>query len=389
VRPHDNILGAHYYYYYYFFIWLIADYISHSSTNGLINMTLIADYNTTRLSGLSPTLNGKITHDHRGRKLPPALSQLLSDTVIPRPKYRRRTGSSSTTGSSVLSVFYEPSDSTSYAHSRAINCPSSERLEDEDWIGSVSSSSSITSSSTSFNSSTLSAPTKRQRRIIPQFEASHDDHPLLDDDDDDNDIDNGSEDEDEWTAASQLTEVITKTRRLLGKKSFVSNLTASLKVLSSVASSLSSAQQRMDTANVLAFTPSIMDEPHPSRFMVPTATAVPERKISISLQTYNIQTTLPPHLRPREMRMNCDFYRIYALECLMRQNGKFDPEFQGRAQMILEPRKDYNQSFYVDDGGEFFGIRKRFVSRFDAKVGMPSKRTVPTSCLLHCVCVDD
>lgn len=161
------------------------------------------------------------------------------------------------------------------------------------------------------------------------------------------------------------------------KKSFVSNLTASLKALSGVAQSLTSSQENLYSSRMLVFSPRATDESIPnyrattvkSQRTSESSTAKPiNGPMSISMTTYNVQSNLIPQLRPRELRMNSEFYRVYAVESLMRAHGKLDEDFQGRAQMILPPRQDYNE-YVLDEDDKIetvFGIRKRFVSSFDS-----------------------
>lgn len=155
-------------------------------------------------------------------------------------------------------------------------------------------------------------------------------------------------------------QVRTKTHRL------VSNLTASLRniTLSRAASAVSALErvERLNMANVMAFERRGVvrhtDEPRPRPVVAHRARP---------LTTFNVQETLLwPQFRPREPRLNSSFYRVYAVESCMRRAGKFDENFLGRAQLVCEPRRDGNQRVYlVDEEQEVFGIRKRFVSKFD------------------------
>lgn len=62
---------------------------------------------------------------------------------------------------------------------------------------------------------------------------------------------------------------------------------------------------------------------------------------AVRLATFSIQEhVLPPPPRLRDIRENPDFLRVYALEGLMRRNGKLDPGFEGRACVALMPRAD-------------------------------------------------
>ncbi|KAK9459310.1 uncharacterized protein V1516DRAFT_627721 [Lipomyces oligophaga] len=63
----------------------------------------------------------------------------------------------------------------------------------------------------------------------------------------------------------------------------------------------------------------------------------------IQMDTYDIQQNCLPIIRPREPRMNGDFFRILAMELEMRRHGKLSPDFySGKARMVLAPRSDYN-----------------------------------------------
>lgn len=152
------------------------------------------------------------------------------------------------------------------------------------------------------------------------------------------------------------------------KPSFMSQVTASIKAFTSAASALSASQQSLlSNSDVFAFSPRSTDEPiprSPCRSMnlappvrrakrpqivkpkvsvaVPAAAAVPvaNKPKVIALETYSVQEfALPtPNLRPRDIRENPDFLRIYSLEILMRKNGKLN--CGGKAQVALLPRSD-------------------------------------------------
>lgn len=186
------------------------------------------------------------------------------------------------------------------------------------------------------------------------------------------------------------------------KKSIVSNITASFKAFSSAASKFSTSQQAQvsSTSAIFAFSPRSTDEcmvnfgdekadkvtdelnqelseeltmdTDQTEASVTTKKS-PHTPRNIPLKTYNFRSTLLPVIRPREHRMNPDFLRIYASEALMRKRGKIDPDFVGRAQMLLPPRNDNPDSFYRLKAGldgeweRVFGIRKRFVTKFDVQ----------------------
>lgn len=69
----------------------------------------------------------------------------------------------------------------------------------------------------------------------------------------------------------------------------------------------------------------------------------------------------------------------------MRQRGKLDPDFVGRATMLLPPRTDNPDSFYRLKAGidgeweKVFGIRKRFVTKFDDQrcIAAQAQKQVP------------
>ncbi|KAF5095462.1 hypothetical protein DV451_004656 [Geotrichum candidum] len=153
-------------------------------------------------------------------------------------------------------------------------------------------------------------------------------------------------------------------------KKIVSRLGNSFKALRTAATSFSASQQNLlSSTNVFTFQPRSTDEPIPASVsVVPTAvstpvqhtepttlppSAKPRSKIRlqaavvpkpqapkpIPLKTYFVQEYALPS-KSREVRENSSFYRVYALEVLMRQHGKLDPEFPGKAQVALLPRND-------------------------------------------------
>ncbi|KAK9237928.1 hypothetical protein V1525DRAFT_129335 [Lipomyces kononenkoae] len=62
----------------------------------------------------------------------------------------------------------------------------------------------------------------------------------------------------------------------------------------------------------------------------------------IQMQTYDVQQNCLPIFRPREPRMNGDFWRVLAMELQMRRHGKLGHDFySGKARMVLAPRADY------------------------------------------------
>lgn len=283
-----------------------------------------------------------ITHDHRGRRLSPALSELLSTTVIPpRPKEARKR-QKSPSPSAIMD------DSENEDETESIEERRCQRIQ--------------------------------QRRIdIPDMEdVSGSDHPLSDymnDDEDDEDVeDDESETESSFSDFDTPADSLSKPLN-----SLVSNLTASLRAVAQTFASNSDS-----SVHSFHFSPRITDEPIPSRFMhdsynkFKTGTPNNEQqqvqkeeptmkpKKPLPMKTYAVQSTLIPHLRPREVRMNPEFYRIFAVENRMKRNGKLNADFVGKAQMFLEPRSDYNQSYLLsEEEGEVFGIRKRFVSSYD------------------------
>jgi hypothetical protein len=218
-------------------------------------------------------------------------------------------------------------------------------------------------------------------------------HPLQwddDDDDDDNVDDNDYGDfEGFWKCDNDQVEKDAEPK----KTGLVSNLTKSLKNMALGKASLRAVSalervERMNMSNVMAFERRgvATDEPRPAQIAQRAASPRPK-----ALTTFNVQETLlSPHCRPREPRLNSAFYRIYAVESCMRKSGKFDQNFLGRAQLVCEPRRDGNQRVYlVDEEQEVFGIRKRFVSKFDRQVATttPVDRTVPLR--WHCTSADD
>lgn len=62
---------------------------------------------------------------------------------------------------------------------------------------------------------------------------------------------------------------------------------------------------------------------------------------TIPLKTYSIEEyALAPVPKGRDYRENSEFLRVYSMENMMRKNGKFDPLFTSKAQVVLLPRKD-------------------------------------------------
>lgn len=284
------------------------------------------------------------THDHRGRRLSPALSELLSTTVIPpRPKGARKR-QKSPSPSAIMDTDDSENDEAESIEER--RC---QRIQ--------------------------------QRRIdIPDMEdVSGSDHPLSDymNDEEEDAEDDESETESSFSDFDTPADSISKPLN-----SLVSNLTASLRAVAQTFAS-----NNDSSLHSFNFSPRITDEPIPSRFMhdsynkFKTTTTVTNNeqqqeqpkeeqtlkpKKPLAMKTYAIQSTLIPHLRPREVRMNPEFYRIFAVENRMKRNGKLNADFVGKAQMFLEPRSDYNQSYLLsEEEGEVFGIRKRFVSSYD------------------------
>lgn len=153
-------------------------------------------------------------------------------------------------------------------------------------------------------------------------------------------------------------------------KKIVSRLGNSFKALRTAATSFSASQQNLlSSTNVFTFQPRSTDEPIPASVsVVPTAVSTPVQRTEpttlppsakprskirlqtavvpkpqapkpIPLKTYFVQEYALPS-KSREVRENSSFYRVYALEVLMRQHGKLDPEFPGKAQVALLPRND-------------------------------------------------
>lgn len=78
----------------------------------------------------------------------------------------------------------------------------------------------------------------------------------------------------------------------------------------------------------------------PATSVAATPAPPPPPKV-IALSTFSVQEhILPPSPRLRSIRENGDFLRVYALEGLMRQSGKLDPGFEGKACVALVPRTD-------------------------------------------------
>ncbi|CAN6596728.1 hypothetical protein TRVA0_001S03246 [Trichomonascus vanleenenianus] len=226
------------------------------------------------------------------------------------------------------------------------------------------------SDNNSVGSKTTHSRTTRRKLEMPEMKQAVVDHPLssfsgYEEDNEDNDEERIEKD------CDCFEEQLESSSKEPTKKSFVSTFAKSLK---KVASSFSMSQEKIYSSQVFTFSPRSTDEPIPSRMMfshgavqsprpsTPTtpSTAPRKSKKPVNLKTYAVQTTLIPHLRPREVRMNPDFYRVYAVETLMRLNGKLNPDFQGRATMILEPRSDISvASLDSIEAEEMFGIRKR------------------------------
>lgn len=80
----------------------------------------------------------------------------------------------------------------------------------------------------------------------------------------------------------------------------------------------------------------------------------------IALSTFSVQEyMLPPSPRLRSIRENGDFLRVYALEGLMRQSGKLDPGFEGKACVALVPRSDSVPEEREKEAGRRFPKYKR------------------------------
>lgn len=335
------------------------------------------------------------THDHRGRALSPAMSQLLNSTVIPVPKKRfkskKKFALKREPTVAASESFFDDLDENELNHGddnlfnlsytedtpsdifSSLNDFGPELYERAGSPASVDSDWTSDENSYSVPSSGFQAPRRKlsvRNKVEHPFVEPCNEHPLAEDD--------STDFEDPVSVLPQLRQECSKDdgspilhvpksteskSAITLPKSFVSNLSSSLKTLQSVAASLSSSQDKLYSRNLFAFSPRQMDEPIPQQ--LPNNNQQKPSK-SISLRTYNIQSTIIAHLRPRELRINSQFYRVYAAETLMRKNGKLDDDFAGRAKPILEPRRD-NQKFSLDDGDEVFGIRKRFVSQFDVR----------------------
>lgn len=356
------------------------------------------------MSTVGPLFVRRYTHDHKGQALSPAMGELLNATVIPVPKrnIKRKIKESRVDGQTVVSPqsspyfgdiddgafedeffdlsleqrpvlggFSPPSISTIFDEAGSPNSLESDWTSDD---GGLSCPSPLP-----FESKRVASV--RKKIEFPVAEAC-DAHPLTDVDSLNDEVDSSFGKECEPCALREKSEE-RKSRLPL---SFVSNLTASLKALQSVAMSISTSQEKLYARSLFAFSPRVMDEPIP-RFLQrpkhsPTTSSTHKHPKAISLTTYNVQSTVIAHLRPRELRVNSQFYRVYAVETLMRLNGKLDDEFPGRARPILEPRLD-NRKYFLDDGDEVFGIKKRFVSQFDVKEKKNKSVTIPSS-RWHC-----
>jgi hypothetical protein len=372
----------------------------------------------------------QFTHDHRGRKLSPALKELLNSTVIPRPKIIKNKHkfknpdtcqheqspntnpfkfSFNYNSLPVLSPSSSPSSSCSSLSEResidhnslswsTINDDNTQNFDFnsanqwDNWLQGEYSSNDDEYYQTNVTESSRSpspAQSFRRRKLELPIEEATDNHPLA-----------PTTPDDILTNASSSSENSNKKHT---KTSFVSNLTASFKALTTSLSTLqqnrinqhqnnNSTTSNKTTNNnngnnylFFAFSPRLTDDPIPILWQsnkpdlqqpsdeeqqqdVETYEIIPR---SVSLKTYSVQATLNPHLRPREIRMNPDFYRIYAMETLMRVNGKLNPAFEGRARMLLEPRKDIGRHYLnvIErndlEADVFYGIRKRFVSAYD------------------------
>lgn len=199
--------------------------------------------------------------------------------------------------------------------------------------------------------------------------------------------------------------------------SFVSALSARFKALKSAAMEFSQSHQSLlvstTGSDVFTFSPRSTDECAPSGFREPArqmampivargggrnmtvpvrmrsriaaqsaiatapapATAKPEPPKDIVLDTYSVQHhILPPPPRVRDIRENPDFLRVYALESLMRRNGKLDPGFEGKACVALVPRADKipDRSLLTGDLSRFPKYRR--ACEADARL---AKREVP------------
>lgn len=312
-------------------------------------------------------------HYHRQKHLTPALSTLLSSTTIPCSRNKHKHQRLKPTPDSF--AFSLPSSTTELLEEVTLNFAKKEVSspprqvksglgnglvreilpiqvehdlfdistplwedpeQDDDGSSTASSFSSIGSSLSSPGTSFSSSKVKRRslsilasgHRVVCPLEFSSVDeqsHPLAD-------VELLEKEEEEEAPA---------------KKSFMSQFTASLKAFTSVASSLSSSQRSLlsSSNDVFAFSPRSTDEPIPVTrvmSMPPVRPSKPLKEVKIiALETYSIQEySLPTPPRHRDIRENPDFLRIYALEILMRKNGKLSSGFSGKAQVALLPRLD-------------------------------------------------
>lgn len=210
-------------------------------------------------------------------------------------------------------------------------------------------------------------------------------------------------------------------------QSLVTNLTASFKAISSVATSLSSSHQKLvSSTDVFKFSPRSTDEPIPNRAnprfveerkgkaeskdvkkdeskasatplpapnstpspstsststptetkpqestseSTPTAATESEDK-HIPLKTYSIEEyALAPIPKGRDYRENSSFLRIYSLENTMKKHGKLSSSWVSKAQVMLLPRKDEIPSSNGGSSGSIVSV---------SSISSPLTKTVTT-----------
>lgn len=247
--------------------------------------------------------------------------------------------------------------------------------QEEDSFSTASSFSSLSSSSSSVGSP-FGQPLQRPKRVLKRASMSRlcsnrsvsapllqvssvegERHPLATESDEESDG--------EFEPKEQKTMAM-----------FLSQVKARFKALSSVAASLSASNQSLIAgSDVFPFSPRATDEPIPvcrGRSMnlgparprrapmkkpvlsIPkqpqqAPVAAQTKPKVIALKTYSVQEYALPMPRHRDIRENPDFLRIYALETLMRKNGKLKVDnghgsssssSSSKAQVALMPRSD-------------------------------------------------
>jgi hypothetical protein len=298
----------------------------------------------------------------------------------------------------------------SFLSTRTMSTGSIPSLDDESITGP---SPSLYSLATPSSRGRKSLPIRRLQSVgsPPGDPPSAEDHPLSNTAVDIDELDFRFFQPRKSSSDQQHVNPLVTTRPPQRKSAFKSNLTSSLKAISSAArSSFSSFTAPMVlpedflTRSIITIDPQVPftdermpprleDTPTPAlrRYLNPTTNAPIEAHVpsslpqtiaatkctaSIQMQTYKVsrvgKSTLPsiisrrthsipedvyadvasgPVARQRDMRENSDFIRIAVMEMAMRKNGKLDDRKPGRARWALPPRKPSTRPYQIGEDG--------------------------------------